>query len=173
MGRDRRNEIRTEHFTKMVRNLMATPAWRELSPVAQSLYPWLKLEWGGPSANNNGKIRLSVRQAADCMGCSINTAAKAFRDLQGKGFIHVQEPARLGVGGEAKSPCYEITELAMPGQVSGRKQYLQWSSGNDFPVVKANHPGPCRKREKTEPRLKADDSAVIHFDMHPRRTSQK
>ena len=71
MGRDKRNEHRAEHFTKLVRNTMETPAWRALRPTAQALYPWLKLEWRGPQNNNNGNIRLSVRQAADRLGVGI------------------------------------------------------------------------------------------------------
>ncbi len=39
---------------------MQMPAWRALPATAQALYPWLKLEWHGPRANNNGKISLSV-----------------------------------------------------------------------------------------------------------------
>ena len=74
MGRDQRNEARVEHFAQMIRNTMSTEAWRALSPCAQALYPWLKLEWHGPRSNNNGRISLSVRQAAERMGVSINTA---------------------------------------------------------------------------------------------------
>ena len=55
MGRDKRNENKSEHFTKMVRTVMQTEAWRSLSPTAQALYPWVKFEWHGPKNNNNGK----------------------------------------------------------------------------------------------------------------------
>ena len=113
MGRDKRTEAKQEHFTKLVRTTMNTPAWCALTPVAQALYPWLKLEWRGPQNNNNGKIRLSVRQAAANLGVNIKTAARGFHDLQAKGFIYVTEPARLGVGGEAKSPSFELTEIAV------------------------------------------------------------
>ena len=68
MGRDRRNEKRAEHFAQMIRTTMEAPAWRALSTTAQALYPWIKLEWRGPKANNNGKIRLSVRDAARRLG---------------------------------------------------------------------------------------------------------
>lgn len=156
MGRDKRNENRTEHYTKLVRNLMDTPAWRGLSSTAQALYPWIRLEWRGATANNNGKLRLSVRQAAKCMGVSVNTAARAFHDLQAKGFIHVTEPARLGMSGEAKSPAYELTEIGYPKsrrdddqKLGGRKLYHDWRLGSDFPVMKAmaNNPNGSRKKE--------------------------
>ena len=54
-----------EHFARLTRRMMETPAWKALSPTAQALYPWLKFEFKGPKFNNNGKINLSVRQAAE------------------------------------------------------------------------------------------------------------
>lgn len=110
---------------------MDNDAWRALSPYAQALYPWLRLEWKGEKANNNGKLRLSVRQAAEAMGVANNTAGKAFHDLQAKGFIVVTEYARLGVGGDAQSPAYELTEIALPhgNERGGRNLYRQWKGG--------------------------------------------
>lgn len=153
MGRDKRNENKSEHWTKMVRPLMQTDAWRALSTSAQALYPWLKFEWRGPKANNNGKLRLSVRQAANCLGCNRKTAARAFHDLQAKGFIVQTEGACLGIGGEAKSPSYEVTELALPGPGVGRKLYLDWQSNHDFPVKSApvNNPEGLNSKAKLQP----------------------
>ena len=144
MGRDKRNEKRSEHFTKMIRNTMEAPAWAALSTTAQAIYPFLKLEWKGARYNNNGKIRLSVRQAAERIGIGVNTAAHGFHDLQAKGFIVVAGRACLGISGMARSASYELTELAMPnsGQQSSRKLYRDWQKGRDFPVEKhgANNP---------------------------------
>ena len=156
MGRDKRNENRTEHYTKLVRNMMQTPAWRALSPTAQALYPWLKLEWRGPQNNNNGKIRLSVRQAADRLGVSINTAARAFHDLQAKGFIVVTEHARLGVKGQATCPAFELTEIALPhsDKRDGRKLYKDWTEGADCPVHKAIVHNPLGRKGRKKPVIK-------------------
>lgn len=137
MGKDRRNERRTEHFTKMERSLMESDAWRALSFPAKALYPFLKLEWHGPKANNNGNIRLSVRQASDRMGGTPNTAARAFRDLQAKGFIVLTKGAELGSQGMGRSPAYELTEIALPGEVSGRRLYKNWHPENEFHVTAA------------------------------------
>ena len=104
MGRDRKNESQTEHFTKMTRRTMQTEAWRALSPTAQALYPWIKLEWHGPKHNNNGSIRLSLRQAAERIGCNHKTTGRAFQDLQAKSFLVQTEGASLGVEGQGKSP---------------------------------------------------------------------
>lgn len=166
MGRDRRNERQTEHYTQLVRSMMETPAWRALTPTAQALYPWLRLEWRGPKANNNGKIRLSVRQAAERMGIANNTAGKAFHDLQAKGFIVVTEHARLGIGGEAKSPAYELTEIepAHSTERGGRRLYRDWKEGSDYPVHKSMANNPHGKRGKTKPCLKNEDSTVLKFE---------
>lgn len=136
MGRDRKNDARPEHWTKMLRNTMETPAWRALSTTAQALYPWLKMEWKGPQANNNGKIRLPVRMAAERIGCNMNTAAKAFHDLQAKGFLILTEHGRMGTEGKGSAPTYEITELETLSKDGhgGRKLYLSWQEGCDFPV---------------------------------------
>ena len=80
----RNNSKKREKYTNFILVYMQYPAWRALSPKAQALYPWLKMEWKGHKANNNGKTSLGVRQAAKCMGVSNDTATKAFHELQAK-----------------------------------------------------------------------------------------
>lgn len=152
-----------EHWTKMLRHTMETPAWRALSTNAQALYPWLKLEWHGKDNNNNGKIRLSVRQAADRLGVSINTAMKAFHELQAKGFLIVKETACLGIGGNAKGHSFVITELGYTvhngnTEERGRQIFRDWREGHDFPIVKAltNNPAGRNGRTKKKPVLKSN-----------------
>lgn len=161
------------HWTKLLRTTLETPAWQALSPTAQALYPWLKLEWRGNNANNNGKIRFSVRQASAAIGVSMNTAAKAFHDLQAKGFIVTKEPARLGLSGEAKAPAYEITELAIPSreEQEGRKLYKDWREGHDYPVHKAQANNPTGANGKTKPHLKNTDGSILDIETFRKRTS--
>ena len=49
-------------------SVMDIPARLALSLAAQALYPWLVMEFKEKSFNNNGEIRLRVRQAALKMG---------------------------------------------------------------------------------------------------------
>lgn len=151
MGRDRRNENRAEHFASMHRGLMETDALSALSLAAQAIYPWLLLEWHGPKANNNGTIRLSVRQAADRLGVSRKVAAEAFHELQRKGFVVVVEAAQLGLGSQAKGPGFELTSLALPWAEDRRprKLYETWRPGFDFPVHKAVAQNPSGANGKT------------------------
>ncbi|NVK48034.1 MAG: hypothetical protein HWE33_17240 [Rhodobacteraceae bacterium] len=162
-GSKARGRERQEHFTKLIRNTMEEPAWRALPPVAQALYPWLKLEWRGPEANNNGKIRFSVRQAANALGVSRDTAARGFHELQAKGFLVLTEAACLGTSGRARSPAFELTEIGLPhsNDRGGRKLYRNWSKGKDFPVhvARANNPDGMNGKTKAHPKL--DDSNVL------------
>lgn len=158
MGRDKRNEQRKEAVTAMRLGVMQTPAWRALTPTAQALYVWLKLEWRGAKFNNNGKLRLSVRQAAERMGCAINTAMRGFQDLQAKGFLIQTEGACLGTEGMGKSPAYELTEIPLAGgQGPGKQWFMNWSKGHDFPVKMAATPA----RSKEKPRRNFEDSTVV------------
>ena len=161
MGKSNRMQEKYEHFTKMIRPMMLTDAWKALSSTAQALYPWIKFEWKGPKANNNGKISLSARQAAELLGVSKDTANRAFHDLQAKGFLVVTEAASLGVDGHGKCCKYEITEIALPHQRDGRCLYKTWMEGNDYEIVKAVAANPSGRREK--PLHNIWDGPVIDF----------
>jgi len=142
-----KNKSMGDHGTFLRRPLMERPAWRAVSPKAQILYIWLRLEWKGAKYNNNGKIQLSCRQAAQRIGITINTANSAFHELQAKGFIVVTELGALGMEGEARGPSYELTELTMPrsNRTNGRKLYRNWAPGRDFPVVRHSTNNPTGK----------------------------
>ncbi|MCC5973841.1 MAG: hypothetical protein JJT81_07275 [Rubellimicrobium sp.] len=161
MGRDKKNEKRPEHFAALTRRMMETDAWRALSPSAQALYPWLKLEWHGPRANNNDSIQLSVRQAAEKMGCNVNTAARAFHELQRKGFIVVTVGGCLGLAGFGKSTQFQLTELPTLGESAGNHLFLLWRCGHDFPVVKAVTSNPKGENGRRKSRPEIEDDSII------------
>ncbi len=152
----------TEHWTKMLRKTMEEPAWRALSSTAQALYPWLKLEWRGTNANNNGNIGLSVRQAAARLGVTPDTASKAFHDLQAKGFLVLTKYGTLGSTGEAKAPTYEITDIEMPHSTKrgGRRLFAEWTEGKDFPVLKMRPNNPKGMNRKAETRQENHDGTI-------------
>lgn len=152
MGRDRRNEQKPRgKIAIMHLTLMETPAWITLSCQAKALYLLLLMEWKGPKANNNGQIQLSVRQAAEKLSIGINTAARAFHELQAHGLLVVRQAAVLGVKGQATAPEYEITEIAMPGRQEGRKLFKDWKPDADYPVQKAAVHNPTGTKEKQNP----------------------
>ena len=133
-------------FIKLPLTVIDTPAWRALSLCAQALFPWLLMEFKGDKYNNNGKITLSVRQAAERMGVAKDTASKAFRDLQAKGFIVVKKGASLGVEGHGKCPEYEITFITTLHKEAS-KLYLEWSEDREFPIFPHPVKNPSGKSE--------------------------
>ena len=139
----------TGKYAQMLLAVMDTPAWRALSSAAQALYPWLVMEFKGKQFNNNGQIRLSVRQAALKMGKSKDTAARAFRDLQAKGFLRVVTGACLGVSGMGKTNEYEITTITTSSKpLEASDDFNNGSKGNDFDVFE--HP-PKNPEGKNKP----------------------
>ena len=92
----RRRTNPNNKFVMLERWFLATPAWQALPHAARSLYVELELEYKGPESCNNGKIKLSVRQAAERLSCSINFASKMFAELEDKGFIKVNQRGSFG-----------------------------------------------------------------------------
>ena len=160
----------------MHRSVMETPAWRALSTAAQALYPWIRLEWKGAKLNNNGQISLSVSQAAERLGVKPDTAARAFHDLQAKGFLVLTREAQLGIIGAAKGSTYELTEIAHRGETRPRRLYLVWSVDQEHPIKKCavgNPTGANGGRQKTETHHEKQDATIIKMGMVLRKPSRK
>ena len=64
--------------------MMKTAAWLALSLPARAVYLQIGSRYNG---SNNGKIALSVRDAASECGMARNTANRAFKELVRLGFI--------------------------------------------------------------------------------------
>lgn len=76
--RGMRKFVMIEHW------VMDTPAWRDLDPVARCAYVEVRRRYYG---SNNGRIGISVRDLADLLGVSKDTAARALLSLQAHGFL--------------------------------------------------------------------------------------
>jgi hypothetical protein len=64
--------------------MLKTEAWGALSAPARAIYFQLGFRYNG---GNNGRIALSVRDAAEECNLARNTAARAFQELSALGFI--------------------------------------------------------------------------------------
>ena len=71
------------HF-RLYHYMLRTEAWRSLSAPARAVYIQIGFRYGG---DNNGKIGLSVRDAAQECALAINTAHRAFKELVELGLI--------------------------------------------------------------------------------------
>lgn len=125
---------RLPQFVPLLHQTMDCAAWGALTPFAKALYPFVRrrVNFGG---ENNGSISCSVREAAAYLGVHRNTAARALKELQAKGFIVAVVIGRLGVSGEGKATTWRLTEMGTPANRTPTKEYLHWSEGNDFAVA--------------------------------------
>jgi DNA-binding transcriptional MocR family regulator len=123
----------------MLHQTMDSPAWLALSPWAKALYPLLKRR-AGYGGNSNGRVHLSVREAATYLNAHRNTAAKAFHELQARGFIVPRRIGTLGTTGAGVSTAWRLTELGTSENPRPTKEYLRWQPGADFIVQKGKPP---------------------------------
>ncbi len=138
MGRDKRNE-RLSSFTPMLFRTMDTPAWLALSVYAKALYPALKRRAGTHGAKN-GQFSMSVREAAEYLGCDKNRAGRAFHELQAKGFIVPKQVGALGAMGVGNASVWRLTEVGTPDHRTPTAEFLQWQPGQDYPVKMGKQP---------------------------------
>jgi hypothetical protein len=112
-------------FVPMLTDTMKAPAWRAMSAYARVVYVALKSRYSF-KIKNNGRIYLSVRQAAIETGLNKNIIARSFRELSYYGFIVQTEPGFLGVDGRGKSPHWRLTELGYMIEPPTR-DFMRWN----------------------------------------------
>ena len=74
----------TERFVKLTYPLIESQAWRWLRPISQSVYIELRRRYNGL---NNGRISLSLSEAAHILKASKSSISKALKQLETHGFI--------------------------------------------------------------------------------------
>jgi hypothetical protein len=87
---------------------------------------------------NNGRLYLSVRQAAKEVGVNKDTAARCFREIQHYGFGVITSGACLGVDGKGKAAHWRLTEVGYMTEPPTR-EFLRWD-GAPFPSSKNKSP---------------------------------
>jgi hypothetical protein len=123
--KDRRDKGRISGpFVPMLTETMASAAWRAMSAHARVVYIALRARYS-LKARNNGRIYLSVRQAAKESGFNKDTAGRCLRELSHYRFIVMTEPGCLGVGGRGKAPHWRLTELGYMTDPPTR-DFLKW-----------------------------------------------
>ena len=74
----------TERFVKLTCPLIESEAWRWLRPISKAVYIELKRRYNGL---NNGKISLSLSEAARILKASKSSISRALKQLETHGFI--------------------------------------------------------------------------------------
>lgn len=101
--------------------MLASPAYRSLSCHARCLLTELKRLYNG---DNNGRLHLSVRKAAELLGASKDTSQKAFRELQCRGFIRARQVGTFGWK-QGKATTWILEEFPVDDQLP-TKSFMRW-----------------------------------------------
>ncbi len=78
--------IMQKRYVMMYHWVMATEAWKSLDGNSRSIYLEMARRYAGPGSNN-GRIAYSARQASENLHISKDTANRALKRLQDRGFI--------------------------------------------------------------------------------------
>ena len=106
----RKHKGKLPPFVPLIRTTLASPAWKELSYGARSLYVVLR-SYLRVDSLNNGKVFRSYREAAADLGTkSTRSVQRWFRELHHYGFIFMTEAGCLGVEGDGIAPHWRLTE---------------------------------------------------------------
>jgi hypothetical protein len=120
----RRDKGRLPPFVPLLKDTVRTPAWKAMSPSARCIYIALKQRYSS-NFKNNGKLYLSVRQAAKEVGVNKETAARGFREIQHYGFGVITSGPCLGVDGKGKAPHWRLTEIGYMADPPTR-DFVHW-----------------------------------------------
>ncbi len=91
--------------------LLQSPAFRSLSGAAVKVFIELRTHFNG---SNNGKLALSLEQAAKLLAMGKATVARAFAELQAKGFVIC---TKRGQWYGRQASTWAITLLAIDGNL--------------------------------------------------------
>lgn len=109
--------------------LLRSDAYRSLDCYAKCLLVELYRRYNGI---NNGEIGCSVREAAKLISASVNTARKAFEQIQDRGFARIYEKGHFRVK-VRHSTTWILTEFSYAGRAP-TKDFMTWKIQNTVSV---------------------------------------
>lgn len=143
------------HFMQLTRFMMETRAWRSLTPQERAVYLEIGILYNGA---NNGRLALSVRDAAARCRISKDTAGKCFQTLQERGFIEcVREGSFNTKVRHATEWRLTMYKCNVSGQLSSRA-FQHWAPPTSTLKKKRGpNSGSARSEQKDSPSLSPED----------------
>ena len=141
VDRKGRTKSATQPFVQVLKPTLQEPAWKALPYGARCLYITIKSYFMG---NNNGRLYLSVRKAADELGASSTSTERWFQDLIKHGFIVPTAGGFLGAEGKGTATYWRLTELGFNGEQPTR-DYKDWPD--------LRNKTPSQKKGQTVPKI--------------------
>ena len=109
----------TERFVKLTYPLIESEAWKWLRPISKAVYIELKRRYNGL---NNGKISLSLSEAAHILKASKSSISTALKQLEMHGFIKL---IKKGYFTGRMASEYALTDEQLDGFPPTR-EWRQW-----------------------------------------------
>jgi hypothetical protein len=126
-----------ETFVKLTRHLLRSEAYLSLKPIPRAVYTELRRRFNG---KNNGGITCSLREIETEVNCSKDSAAKAFAELQEKGFIKCSQPGSFSWK-VRHAPSWVLTEESYRDELP-TNEFLRWSAPEEKPGPEKRTVGP-------------------------------
>ena len=136
MSKRNKDKGRLQPFVPLLIETLDCHAWRAMSMGARVLFAALKRRYG-VNIHNNGRLFLSLRDAAEEIGSHKDQVARWYRELVHYGFIVMVTSGCLGVDGRGKAPHWRLTELGYMKDPPTR-DFMHWKPGNFFVDEKQN-----------------------------------
>ena len=108
-----------ERFIKLTYSLLESEAWKWLRPISKAVYIELRCRYNGL---NNGRISLSLSEAAHILKASKSTISKALNQLETHGFIKL---IKKGYFTGRMASEYALTDEQLDGY-SPTREWRQW-----------------------------------------------
>lgn len=105
--------------------MLQSDAYRSLHAYSRSLLIEIKYRYNG---NNNGYIGLSVREAAEAINTTKDTAAKYLIELEQKGFVKIRQMGTYRVKNR-HSTEFILTDVHFNEQPP-TKDFMKWRGEN-------------------------------------------
>lgn len=110
-------------YTPLPYAFLKSEAWRSLSGAAVKVFLELHTRFNG---GNNGKIHLSMNEAAEALGLGKATVQRAFSELQEKGFIALTCPGNWYHRKAHEWRLTTKTTQAVRGNIAATNEWRDW-----------------------------------------------
>lgn len=125
MGKRQKSKGTLPRFSAIYEWEMELPAYRHLSVYGRALLLEFRIIY---NLKNNGKICMSVRRAAELLGCGKNKAEKVLAELQDKGWIVLTSKGSFSQKTDKTASTWRITNqpVGLGVDVPATKEYTRW-----------------------------------------------
>ena len=163
-----KHRSKQQRFVKLFHWMLRGKAWRDLDPVARSIYIELTFRYNG---SNNGRIGYSARQAAQDLKISKDTAARGLRSLEEHGFVVVEKRGafhcKIRHASEYRLTIYDSDIATNLADKLASKECMRWQKiQNAVPVVIPTVPvvgpnGPSSRTAQCQKRRHGPSSRTV------------